>query len=210
MMENRAMEIEKIDITNCSIEDRRKLLAGYEAKLSGAKAQRDKILLDVRRATAASDAGDQRQRFALGELNRNSAAAGRLILSLEAQVAEARKRLEMAEAQAAAVEAKSHAAVAIPGAGEARWFETSTPDNRLVRHRAASLDALRKALLLNYTVTAEVFGASDQGLGGFVASIGPGAKSTMSGLLAAHGDELLAWLAGHGVGPTAACKEVGQ
>jgi len=80
-----------------------------------------------------------------------------------------------------------------------------TPDNRVVRHRAASLVALRKSLLPNYRVTAEVFGASDQGIGGFVASIGADAKPTMmSGLLAAHGDELLAWLAGHGVGPTAA------
>jgi hypothetical protein len=202
MMENRAMEIEKIDITNCSIEDRRKLLAGYEAKLSGAKAQRDRILIDMRKASAAADMGDQRARFSQGALNKEDASAGRLILSLEAQVAEARKRLDMAVAQAAVVEAK-RAPQNDLGEDALKWFEVSTPDNRLVRHRAASLEALRKVLLPNYEVTAEIFGASDQGLGGFAALIGPGAKSTMSGLLAAHGDELLAWLAGHGVGPKA-------
>lgn len=194
-----------IDIPARGVEDLRKVLNGLEVKLSGAKAQRDRILIDMRKAAAAADMGDQRARFAQGGLNKEDAAAGRLILSLEAQVAEARKRLAMAETQAATVEAKR---AQQDGLGEdtVKWFEVSTPDNRLVRHRAVSLDALRKSLLPNYAVTAEVFGATDQGLGGFAASICPGAKSTMSGLLAAHGDELLAWLAGHGVGSMAARK----
>jgi hypothetical protein len=143
--------------------------------------------------------GDQRARFAQGGLNKEDAAAGRLILSLEAQVAEARKRLEMAMNQAAVVEAKSRAAAAIPGDGEARWFEVRTPDGRVVRHRAASLDALQ-----GYTVTAEVFGASAIGFGGVAAQIGSDVTSIMAGLLAAHGKELETWLASRGIKSTAA------
>jgi hypothetical protein len=75
-MERSMEEIEKIDITNCSVEDRRKVLAGYEAKLSGAKAQRDRILIDVRKASPAADMGDQRARFAQGGLNKHAYPAG--------------------------------------------------------------------------------------------------------------------------------------
>ena len=50
--------------------------------------------------------GDRKARFELAGLNKEDAAAGRLILSLEAEVAEARKRVGMAETQAATVEAK--------------------------------------------------------------------------------------------------------
>ena len=86
-----------IDIPARGVEDLRKVLSGLEVKLADAKAQRDRILIDMRKASAAADKGDQRARFAQGGLNKEDAAAGRLILSLEAQVAEARKRLGMAE-----------------------------------------------------------------------------------------------------------------
>jgi hypothetical protein len=111
-------------VTNRGIDDRRKIVAAYEAKLAEEKARRDKILADIRAASARADDGDQRARFELAGLNKQDLAAGRLILSLEAQVAEARKRLDMAMNQAAVVEAKSHA-MAIPcdGAGKWRWFE---------------------------------------------------------------------------------------
>jgi hypothetical protein len=57
-------------------------------------------------------------------------------------------------------------------------------------------------LLPNYTITAEVFGASGDGQGGFAASIGPGAKSIMASLLESHGDELVAFLAERGIIPS--------
>jgi len=197
------MGIEAIDITSCNIEDRRKIVAAYEAKLAGAKAQRDRILIDVRKASAAADMGDQRARFAQGGLNKEDAAAGRLILSLEVQVAEARKRLAMAETQVATVEANRHV-MAAPRDGEpVRWFEVRTPGDRVIRHRAASLDALQGALLKGYVVTAEVFGASPAGLGGVAAQIGSDVPSIMAGLLAAHGKDLQTWLASHGVKSTA-------
>lgn len=197
------MKIEAIDLPARGVEDLRKVLNCLWQKLGDAKAQRDRILIDMRKASAATDMGDQRARFAHGALVKEDAAAGRLIWSLEAQVAEARKRLAAAMNQAAVVEAKSHA-TAIPVEGEARWFEVRTPDGRVIRHRAASLDALRGALLNGYTVTAEVFGASAIGIGGVAAQIGSDVPSIMAGLLAAHGKELETWLASRGVKSTAA------
>jgi hypothetical protein len=47
-----------------------------------------------------------------------------------------------------------------------------------------------------YKVVAEVFGAGIDGKGGMVEPIG---QSTMKTLLAAHGDELIAFLAEHGI-----------
>ena len=85
-----------IDLPADSVDDLRKVLNGLEAKLSEEQARRDRILIDVRRASAAADKGDQRACFELAGLNKQDLAAGRLILSLEAQVAEARKRLGMA------------------------------------------------------------------------------------------------------------------
>jgi hypothetical protein len=194
-------KIEAIDLPHRGVPELQKVLNGLEVKLSDAKERRDKISLDVRCACAASDAGDQRQRLALGGLNKNSDAAGR-DLSLEAQVAEARKRLNMAMDQAAVAEAKSHA-MATPRDGDAKWFEVRTPDGRVIRHRAASLGALRGALLKGYTVTAEVFGASATGIGGVAAHIGSDVPTIMGALLAAHGQELEAWLASRSVKSTA-------
>jgi len=191
------MGIEAIDITNCNIEDRLKIVAAYEAKLAEEKARRDKILADIRETTARADKGDQRARFELAGLNKQDLAAGRLILSLEAQVAEARKRLAMAETQVATAEAKraSADAGAVP---HGRLFEVTTPDNRAVRHRHASAAALQKELQPGYRVVSEVFGAGNDDKGGLVEPIG---QSTMKTLLAAHGDELIAFLKEHGIKP---------
>jgi hypothetical protein len=191
----KTMGIEAIDITNCNIEDRRKIVAAYEAKLAEEKARRDKILADIRKTTARADKGDQRARFELAGLNKQDLAAGRLILSLEAQVAEARKRLAMAETQVATVEAKRASADAgdVP---HVRLFEVRTPNDRVVRHRHESAGALQKVLTPGYRVVAEVFGAGIDDKGGMIEPIG---QSTMKTLLAAHGDELVAFLAERGI-----------
>jgi hypothetical protein len=193
------------DIPVRDVASLRKGLSVLEAELVTAKGRRDKILIERQKAIAAVDTGDQRARFAQAALNKEDGAAGRLILSLEAQVADARKRLAMAETQAATVEAKSHA-MAIPcdGAGKWRWFETTTLDGRVLRHRALSLAELQKALLKNYKVTAEVFGASATGVGGVASQIGSDVPSIMAGLLAAHGEEIVAFLAERGIKSTAA------
>ena len=187
------------DIPTHGAEYARKVLKDLEQKLSDAKARRDKILIDIRRASAAADTGDQHARLAQGDLNKEDAAAGRLILSLEAQVAEARKRLGMAEVQAATVASKR--AIADTGAiPHDRLFEVATPDGRVVRHRHASAGALQKVLTPGYRVVAEVFGAGNADNGGMIEPIG---QSTMKTLLAAHGDELVAFLAERGIKSTA-------
>lgn len=186
---------QRFDLPARGVEDLRKVLNGLEVKLSDAKAQRDRILMDMRKASAAADMGDQRARFALVGLNKEDAAAGRLILSLEAEVAEARKRLAMAETQAATVASKR--AIADEGAvPHDRLFEVTTPDGRIVRHRHESAGALQKVLTPGYRVVAEVFGAGIDDKGGMIEPIG---QSTMKTLLAAHGDELVAFLAERGI-----------
>jgi hypothetical protein len=176
------------------------VLKGREAKLSEAKARRDKILVDLGKARDAVDAGDQRARFEQGRLNGENEAAGRLIRSLDLEVAEARKRVGMAEDQVKAMELKRAQAdaAAVPGG---RVFEVATPDGvRRIRHRAASCEALQKVLQPQYHVVSEIFGANEDDTGGFAASIGSDAKSNMmSGLLQAHGDVLMEWLAERGI-----------
>ena len=94
------------DIPPRGVEDFCETLRVREVKLANAKEQRDDILIDIRKAQAAADMGDQRARFELAGLNKQDLAAGRLVLSLEAEVAQSRKRVEMAEAQAAAKQAR--------------------------------------------------------------------------------------------------------
>ena len=167
-----------------------------EVKLANAKKQRDVILIDIRKAQAAADAGDQLARATLRALAKADVAAGRLVLSLEAQVAGARKRLAMAETQAALIAANKASVDAAPVPHD-RLFEVATPfDARVVRHRHESAAALQKVLQPGYRVVAEVFGAGNDDKGGLVEPIG---QSTLKTLLAAHGDELIAFLAERGI-----------
>ena len=80
-----------------------------------------------------------------------------------------------------------------------KLFEIECPDGRVIRHRHASLEEARKALLDGYKVCGEVLGASTDDKGGLVMPIGPGTTSIMKTLLEAHGGELLAWLKKHGI-----------
>jgi hypothetical protein len=172
-----------------------KILGELEAHLAEAKARRDKILADIRTANEAS-IRDQRARMALPGLNKEEAATGRLIRSIEMQVSEARKRVAMVEAAAVG---RAKAAAPIAEGGE-RLFEVSTPHNlNRVRHKAHSVESLRSRLLPGYTVEGEIFGSNDAGEGGVVAAIEPKGPSIMAGLLAAFGGELEAWLASRGI-----------
>jgi hypothetical protein len=184
-----------VDIPTRGIEYARKVLSDLEQKLRDAKARRDEILLGIRKAAAAIDAGDRRAVFTQGSLNKQGAEMGRLVCSIEAQLEEAKKRLAMAVNQAATVEAKraSVDAAAVPAD---KWFEVSCPDGRKVRHRHHSLEALQKALQPGYVAVGQVHGASDDGLGGFVAYAN---SNMMKALLESQGDELLAFLAQHGI-----------
>jgi hypothetical protein len=170
-------------------EGAQKVLNELEVELAEAKARRDKILVDISKANDAAFAGDKRQLFTLGSLNKQDAETGRLILSIERQ---------MAQAQADAARAKA----AVPIAeGAERLFLVNTPHHlHQVRHKACSIEALRSRLLPGYTIQGEIFGANDAGEGGVVAAIEPTGPSIMAGLLQAHGDELIKFLAERGIG----------
>jgi hypothetical protein len=176
------------DIPTRGVDDFRKTLQDREAELVNAKKQRDVILNDIRKANAAVDMGDQRARLELNGLNKSNVGVGRLILSIETEVSEARKRVERAEIQAATAASKraSMDAPAVPGD---KLYEVVCPDGvRKVRHRHHSLEALRKALQPGYSIAGEVFGANADDTGGFVST--PGAPSMMKALLESQGDEL--------------------
>jgi hypothetical protein len=183
-----------VDIPNRGVDDFREALRAREAELVNAKKQRDVILNDIRKASAAIDAGDKKARFAQGSLNKQDAEVGRLILSLEAEVREKKKRLAMAEDQVKAMEAKRMSADTLP---RDKWFAVTCPDGRAVRHRHSSMDALQKELQPGYRAIGQVFGANEDGTGGFISQ--PDAPSMLKALLESQGDELLAFLARHGI-----------
>jgi hypothetical protein len=190
-----------VDIPNRGIDDFREALKVREAKLAAAKKQRDVILNDIRLANAAVDSGDKQARLQLGMLNKSNIEVGRLILSIQREVSESRGQLSLAQNQAAAAAAKRAEATADVAAPD-KLFEVVCPDGvRKVRHRAASFEGLRKKLQPGYSIVGQVFGANADDTGGFAASIGSDGKKSnmMDGLLQAHGDVLLEWLARHGI-----------
>jgi hypothetical protein len=160
-----------VDIPRRGVDDFRETLRVREAKLADAKKQRDVIQSDIAKASDAADFGDQRARLELNGLNKSHVSIGRLILSLEAEVDEGRKRLAMAQAQVDAV----HAKAAVPIAeGAERLFLVNTPHHlHQVRHKACTIESLRSRLLPGYTIEGEIFGANDAGEGGVVAAIEP-------------------------------------
>jgi hypothetical protein len=187
-----------VDIPTKSVDDFRKTLSGLEVKLSDAKGRRDKILIERQKTSALVDKGDKQARLAQAGLNKEEAAAGRLILSLERELAEAKKCLAMGQAQVDAVRAKAGVPIAENPAD--RLFLVSTPHNlHHVRHKARTIEALRARLLPGYNVQGEIFGANDAGEGGVVAAISPTGPSIMAGLLQAFGDELITFLAERGI-----------
>jgi hypothetical protein len=183
-----------------------KILHELEAHLAEAKARRDRILADISKANDAA-VRDQRARLELPGLNKQEGETGRLIRSIEMQVSEARKRTAMA-ARAEAGRAK--AAATIVDEGDERLFLVNTPHHlHQVRHKEHSVESLRSRLLPGYTIEGEIFGANDAGEGGVVAAIEPKGPSIMAGLLQAFGDELITYLAKHGiVSPIAQAPEL--
>jgi hypothetical protein len=63
----------------------------------------------------------------------------------------------------------------------------------VLRQFHKSVDSAQKSLQSGYEITGEVIGS------GVVSPVGPGAQSFMKALLAAHGDELMEFLAECGV-----------
>jgi hypothetical protein len=185
-----------VDIsTRSPVDVRREAVAFHEEKLTAARKQRDVVLIDKRVAEARADAGDKAARMDVARLGKQDLELGRLAISIERQLKEAKKWLSFAENQAATAKA------AVPIAeGAERLFLVNTPHAlHQVRHKAANVEVLRSRLLPGYTVQGEIFGANDDGTGGVVAAIEPTGPSIMTGLLAAFGDELIAFLASRGI-----------
>jgi hypothetical protein len=185
-----------VDIPNRTVDDFRKTLQDREQKLVAAKKQRDIVLNDLKLANAAIDAGDKQARLRLPNLNKSNLEIGRLIVSIGHEISQSRGQLALAENQvkARALKNAQLEAAALP---KDKLFALSCPDGRTVRHRHHSIEALRKELLPGYIAIGQVFAANADDTGGFVAD----AKSNMmDGLLQAHGDTLLAWLAERGIG----------
>ena len=135
--------------------------------------------------------------FVQGSLNREDEAAGRLVLSITAEVKEAKKRLDMAIDQAATAAAK-RAELDDAAMVRGKVFEIICPDGvRRVRHRGASQEDMRRRLQPGYSIAGEVFGANADDTGGFVSV--PGAPSMLKALLEANGDDLIAFLAERGI-----------
>jgi hypothetical protein len=181
-------------VRSSTSEGAQKVLNELEAELVEAKARRDKITVDIRNAQAAAEKGDKRRMFTLGSLNKDEAAAGRLVLSIERQVLEARKRLDMMANQVAAAKRASVDDVVLV---RDKLFEVVCPDGRRkVRHRHHSLEALRRELQPGYIAVGQVFGAKEDDTGGFVADP---KSDMMQAMLDAYGNTLLAWLAERGL-----------
>ena len=175
------------------VDDFRETLRAREEKLANAKKQRDVILIDIRKASAAADAGDQLARATLRALTKADVAAGRLVLSLEAEVAQSRKRLGMAETQAA-MAAATRASADDAALVRDKLFAVKCPDGRVVRHRGASQEDVRRRLQVGYTVAGQVFGADADGNGGFVPQ-----RGFLTAVLEAYESELVEWLEARGI-----------
>ncbi|MGC2222322.1 MAG: hypothetical protein WA624_08120 [Methylocella sp.] len=181
-----------------TLESLEKRLADLGIEIELVRSRRLGSQAELRRLSALAEKGDNKAKYAQEAVNKRVEADSTLIVSLEREVGHVKRQVDLARGQLAAIAARKHADETA-GLPRDRLFEIACPDGRHVRHRHNSLESLRKALQPGYSIAGQVFDANADDNGGFVASIAPGAKSTMSGLLEAHGAELLAFLAEHGV-----------
>lgn len=171
-----------------------KHLRDLEAKLVEARERRDALALEQRAAINSAKPGDLKAIAAQALVNKALEEQGRLLLSLEREVAEAKKRLGYAEAQRKEA-ARIAAAKAAASETKEKWFSVRTPDGRELRHLAHSYASLRSQLLPGYEIEAQIFGCDENGKGGFCAAIGQ-SPNALENMLAAFGPSLKRWLAG--------------
>jgi hypothetical protein len=84
-----------------------------------------------------------------------------LIWSIEGQIKDVKRQLDLARGQAAVI--ASRAAASVPCPEKNRWFIVVTPNGREVKHRHFSGAALQAALEPGYRVAAEIHNADDSG-----------------------------------------------
>jgi hypothetical protein len=88
-------------------------------------------------------------------------ADARLIRSIEGQIKDVKRQLDLARAQSA-----GHAAAVArsqPSPEKNRWYIVAGPDGKDVKHRHYNSGALQKELLPGYCVTAELWNCDDAG-----------------------------------------------
>ena len=143
-----------------------------------AAARRQGIFGELRQLSIKAEAGDNKARNAQGPLNKQADEESRLILRIDREMKDIKRSLDLCRGQQAAID--SRAAATVPESEKTRFFDVRTPHGKIVRHKHASIDALRRELQAGYSVAAEIFGCDDEGLGGF-----PVAVSQRKQLLAA-------------------------
>jgi hypothetical protein len=127
-----------------SVEDAKAALAGLEGKLQDALDRRDKVIVDISKANAAS-VRDQRARLELPGLNKQAKAIDEEIALLRINITHARRGLELQEAHAEGAKARQAADRGEPVVRN-KLFEIVCPDGRKVRHRGASQRGCAAAL----------------------------------------------------------------
>jgi hypothetical protein len=175
--------------------------ANIEDKLASAMARREELSIEILRIDADC-VGTRGSNSAtkIAPLRKQATAIDGEIAVLRMEQRHAQQALDRQVAAAENVKAQQ-AAAAIPVTdGPERLFLVKTPNKGQIRHKAKSLGQLTARLLPGYTIAGEIFGADDSGAGGVVAAIEPTGPSIMSGLLAAFGDELVAYLSERGIG----------
>lgn len=156
-------------------------LADFEAKHADAVALKHRLANEIRLANAKADTGDRAALLSQPRLNREHAASSRDATALEGHVADARRRVELAENQAREI-ARIAAASQLANVPADKVFEVRAPDGRVVRHRAADADALQASLRDGYVVAAQIYGAAADGTGGFSVANGVSRETLLEAL----------------------------
>jgi len=147
-------------------------LADLGVRLEAARADRIAKIQHARKLAAQAEATkDNKVIHAQASANRAIETVSRRILGLEQEIADMKRRLDLARAQQAGI-ASRLAAEASAGVIHDKVFEVATPDGRVVRHKHSSFDALCASLQAGYWIRAQVFGADADGQGGFSVATG--------------------------------------
>jgi len=149
-------------VKKMNIEFHEKHLSNLGIELEKARARRFATLNEIRHVSTTAEMTKCNKAIgSLGPLNKSEEADGRLILSLERQIKDVKRQLDLARGQAAVI--ASRAAASVPCPEKNRWFIVVTPNGREVKHRHFSGAALQAALEPGYRVAAEIYNADDSG-----------------------------------------------
>jgi hypothetical protein len=136
-----------------------------------AATRRQVIFAALRQLSIKAEAGDRKAVAEQGPLNKSAEDESRLIVRIDREMNDVKRRLDLARGQSAVMASRAAAAQSST-VEHAKWFEVSTPSGRVVRYKHASLESIRAALEPGYTVRSEIFGCDENGEGGFPVACG--------------------------------------